>query len=227
MEVAGAGPDLQIQARNGFKVVVEDVRLGVDHYFGRAILAQEVRRQNLDCGARRLDADLAHHLGEVGGAAVRHVIAVDRRDHDVVQTHLLHGQTDLARFFRVQRLGQARLDVAEGAGPRAGVAHDHQGGVLLAPALADVRAGRLFTDRHQALGADDVLGGVVLARAGRLHAQPVGFLQNHRLRTILLLRVTELGGLALQGVDQGDHDRYFGLQSRLGKPNPVTDMPQA
>ena len=173
VEVARARPDLQIQARHGLEVVIEDVGLGVDHHGRRPVLSQEVGRQDLDGGVRRLDADLAHHLGEVGRTAVGHIVAVDRGDDDVVQTHLLDGQAHLARLFRIQRLRQARLDVAEGAGPRAGVAHDHQGGVLLAPALADVRAGRLFTHRHQPLGANDLLGGVVLTRARRLDPQPV------------------------------------------------------
>src|SRR6185369_4982228 len=43
------------------------------------------------------------------------------------------------------RARHARLDVAEGAGAGAGVAQDHHRGVLLGPALADVRAGRLLT----------------------------------------------------------------------------------
>ncbi|MNV80510.1 hypothetical protein D3C71_1741190 [compost metagenome] len=110
----------------------------------------------------------------------------------MVQTHLLNGQADLGRLFRVQGLRQAGLDVAEGAGARAGVAHDHQGGLLLAPALADVGTGRFFADRHQPLGANNLPGRVVLARAGRLDAQPVRLLQHRRFRAVLFFRVTQL-----------------------------------
>ena len=45
---------------------------------------------------------------------------------------------------RIDRARHAGLDVAEGAGPRAGVAEDHHRRVLLGPAFADVRAGRLL-----------------------------------------------------------------------------------
>ncbi|MNN49711.1 hypothetical protein D3C81_1642550 [compost metagenome] len=172
--------------------MVEDVRRGVDHNLSRTVLAQEVRRQNLDGGVGRLQADLAHHFSKVSGAAVRHVIAVHRGDDHVVQTHLLNSQADLGGLFRVQGLRQAGLDVAEGASPRAGVAHDHERGVLLAPALADIRAGRLLADRHQPLGADNVLGRVVLARTGRLDPQPVRLLQHRRFRAVLFFRVTQL-----------------------------------
>jgi hypothetical protein len=35
--------------------------------------------------------------------------------------------------------------------------------------------------------------------------------------------VAQLRRLALKGVDQGDHGRYFGLPRPDGKPRPVTD----
>ena len=62
-----------------------------------------------------------------------------------------HGLGQMRRLVRVEPAGQAGLDVAEGAGAGAGVAQDHHRRVLLRPALADVRAGRLLADRVQLL----------------------------------------------------------------------------
>ena len=48
-------------------------------------------------------------------------------------------------------------DVAKGTAPRALVAHDHESGRAFAKAFADVGARGLFADRHQFVGAQDVL----------------------------------------------------------------------
>ena len=53
VEVAGARPHRQIVRRHGFEIVVEDVGLGRDDDLQRAVLAQEVGRQDLDRGRRR------------------------------------------------------------------------------------------------------------------------------------------------------------------------------
>ena len=70
--------------------------------------------------------------------------------------------------------GMPVLHVAEGAGAGAGVAHDHEGGVVLRPALADVRAARLLADRDQAVLAHDRRRLAIDRRARRLDADPVG-----------------------------------------------------
>ena len=84
---------------------------------------------------------------------------------------------DMHGFVRIERARQAGLDVAEGAGARAGVAHDHEGGVLLVPALADVGAAGLLADGVQAVLADDRVGRRVALGHRRLDADPVGLAQ--------------------------------------------------
>ena len=54
--------------------------------------------------------------------------------------------------------GMPGAHVAEGAGARAGVAEDHEGRVLLRPALADIRAAGLLADRDELVLAHDVAG---------------------------------------------------------------------
>src|SRR3546814_5317202 len=84
---------------------------------------------------------------------------------------------------------------SEAAGARAGVAHDHHGGVALRPALADVRAGRLLADRVQLVRLHDLAGRVVLARHRRLHADPRRLALHLLVRLVGLLRVTDARGL--------------------------------
>ncbi len=72
---------------------------------------------------------------------------------------------DVLGLGRIERSGQAGAHVAEGAGARAGVTHDHEGGVLLVPALADIRAAGLLAHGVQAVRAHDRLRiAIALAR---------------------------------------------------------------
>ena len=81
---------------------------------------------------------------------------------------------DMRGLVRVERARQTGLHVAEGAGARAGVAHDHEGGVLLLPALADIRAAGLLAHRDQAVVAHDLVRVDIAGRHRRLDADPVG-----------------------------------------------------
>ena len=98
--------------------------------------------------------------------AVLHIVAVDGGDDDVVQPQLGDRVGHAPRFEDVQRLGRlAGRDVAEGAGTGTDLAHDHHGGVALAPAFADVGAACLLADRDQLVFAHDPRGlGIALHR---------------------------------------------------------------
>src|SRR6185312_16504387 len=111
---------------------------------------------DLDRGARAARADRPDGLGKMLRAAIGKIVAVDGGDHDMVEPKLEGRLRDMLGLARIERAGHAGLDVAEGAGAGAGVAHDHEGRVLLVPALADVRAARLLADRVKAILADDV-----------------------------------------------------------------------
>ena len=103
-------------------------------------------------------------LREMLGAAVGEIVAVDRGDDDVGKPELEGRLRHVLRLGGVERAGHAGLDVAEGAGAGAGVAHDHEGGVLLVPALADVRAAGLLAHRDEAVFLDDLAGVGIAAR---------------------------------------------------------------
>ena len=205
MEIARARTHAEIARRHGLQIVVEDVGLGRDHDFERAVLAQEIGRQDLDRGGRASRADGADGLREMLGAAVGEIVAIDRGDHDMGEPELEGRFRDMLRLRCIERAGQAGLDVAEGAGAGAGVAHDHEGGVLLVPALADVRAARLLAHRDEAVFLDDVAGVGIAARGRRAHADPVRLRRRQRIRPVHLFRVTRAKRRAGNGIDDDDH----------------------
>jgi hypothetical protein len=107
------------------------------------------------------------------GTAVRQIVAVDRRNNDMGKTEFGGGLGDMLRLGRIERARQTGLDVAEGAGPRAGVAHDHEGGVLFIPTFPDIGTAGFLTDRVQAVLAHDALGLDIARRDRRLDPDPV------------------------------------------------------
>ena len=88
------------------------------------------------------------------------------------QAHRGHDLGQMRRLVRVDRKRRPGLDVAEGAGAGAGIAQDHHRRVLLRPALADVRAGRLLAHRVQALVPHQLRGVVIGLGGRRLDADP-------------------------------------------------------
>ena len=164
----------RVEAPGGLDVVVEDVGpLGQDRAEGLLLDAEEVGREDLDRRLGQLVLERADRRGVVAGAAIGDVVAVDRRDDDVLEVHLGRRRREPERLERVGRmLGPAGVHVAVAAGAGAGVAEDLEGGGAAAPALGDVRAARLFADRVQARAVDqlahvEVRG--VRARCANLH----------------------------------------------------------
>ena len=202
-EIARARPHRQIERRHGFEIVVEHVGPRRDHLLDRAVLAEEIRRQHLDRGGGAARADGADGLREMLRAAVGEIVAIDRGDHDVGEAELLRRLRDMHGLVRIERARQSGLDVAEGAGARAGVAQDHEGGVLLLPALADVGAAGLLAHGVQAVLAHDGVRRRIALGHRRLDADPVGLAQHGGVRPMRLFRVARL---ACGVVEHDGHD---------------------
>ncbi len=126
--------------------MVEHVRSGGDHGFERAVLAQEVRSQNFDRGLGRHRTDCGDRLGEMLGAAVVKIVAIDGCHDDVLEFEVRNGFCNSSRRRLHPTSKAGRRDIAERAGTCANAAHDHHGRMPLLPAVADVRAGGLFAD---------------------------------------------------------------------------------
>ena len=154
--------------------MIEDVRAGVEHCLQRRLDALEVGDEHLDPAAGHTRARLRDRVGEDRRAAVRQIVAIDRGDHGVLQSHAID------RFGHARRLGGVELrrtavrDGAVGARARADVAKDHEGGGSVMPALADVGAACVLADRVQLQVLHDALEPEVVLRPGSADLQPLG-----------------------------------------------------
>src|SRR5207247_846499 len=95
-------------------------------------------------------------FGEMAGAAIAQIVAVDAGDHDIAQSELGDGFRQVFRLVDIQRVGAAVTDVAERATARAFVTHDHEGGRTFTETFTDVRAAGFLAYRHQLIRAQDV-----------------------------------------------------------------------
>ena len=130
-----AGPGESIQSLSGFQVVIQNIGQGRHHKRERALGALEVRDQHLDRGVGPPSADLGDAAGESLRSSVRQVVAVHRRDDNVVETEGPDGVGDAPGFRRIDRplpavresgsfsatttlAGRAPISRSEQAGPR-------------------------------------------------------------------------------------------------------------
>ena len=122
-------------------------------------------------------------------SAVFEVIAVDRRDNDMLQPEFFDRNGHAFWLISVECVRQSRAHVAECACPRAGIAHDHHGGVLFRPALTNVRTTRLFANRDEVVFLHDLTGFFVNGGTARPHTNPGRLLQDIRIGPVRLFGV--------------------------------------
>ena len=148
------------------------------------------------------------------GATVGEIVAVDARDDDMGKAELGGRLRHVFRLARVERARQPGLHVAEGAGARAGVAHDHEGGVLLLPALADIGAAGLLAHGVQAVRPHDLLRLEEALRHRRLDADPVGLFG---LRGIRPLRLFGMARARIAEVENDGHAFTYGCGGQAAR----------
>ena len=95
--------------------------------------------------------------------AVGQIVTINRSDDRVREIKMAHGFGDVARFCRVERHRLPFVDRAETTMARASIAAEHERRGAIRPALEDIWAARLLTDRMQ-IQARDQLEHVVLIR---------------------------------------------------------------
>ncbi len=100
-------------------------------------------------------------LCKMRSSPVVEIVAIDGRNHDVLEAERSYRIRHPHRLIRIERTRTPGRHVAERAGARAHVAHDHHGRVALLPARADVGAARLFADGRKPVRA------VTIARVAR------------------------------------------------------------
>ena len=200
-EVTRAGSHGEILRRHGLEVVVEDVGPCCRHRLDRAFLAQKIGREHFDRRDRASRADRANDRGKVSGAAVIEIVAIDRSHDHMLEAELCRCFGDPSGLGAIERARQAGFDVAERAGARANIAHQHEGRVLLVPALADIGAPRFLADGVQAVRAHDRARLDVASGNRRFDPDPIGLFQRRCVRPVRLLRMAR----SAAGVENDGH----------------------
>src|SRR6267378_338540 len=200
------------QALHRLEIMRRDRGLGVDDHLQRIARALEIRRQHLHQRPRRRPAELDDGLGEVRGASVRQLVPVHRGDHQVIEAQLAYRLGKVTRLQRIERPGDPAVHVTEAATPGADVPHQHHGGGAAAPAFADVRTARLFTDGVEVQLAQGALDVLVPAAARHAHLEPLrlGLAPRARPTAELDQRVGHEGG----GITESGPDCEGALRSR-------------
>src|SRR5208337_3242297 len=116
--------------------------------------------------------DRADDGSEMSGPAIVEVVTVDGGDDHMLQPELRRCQSNAGGLTRVKCAGQPRFDIAECAGARACVAHDHEGCVLFFPTFPYVRASRLLAHSVQSMSTHDRARLGIAFRERRLDPNP-------------------------------------------------------
>ena len=146
-------------------------------------------------------------------AAIIKVVAVNAGNHHMTQPQLGDRLGHISRFRRIKRQRHTGCDIAKGAGTGAGLAHNHESGVLLFPALTDIRARRFLAHGDQIILFHNGAGFGIGGRARRFGANPTGLAQDSAIRPVLLFRMARLCGplfgFARQIVNHNSHGFYI------------------
>lgn len=124
----------------------------------------------------------------MAGAAVRQIIPVHGGDYHMFQPQSGHGLGQMFRLGRIDRVGPAAGDIAEGAGSGADLSQDHEGGGAVLPAVADIGAGGLLADSVQLQFAHGAADGGGFRRQRCAHLQPFGLARHRQSLPAHLLR---------------------------------------
>ena len=204
-EIARARPHGQIFRRHGLEIVVEDVGPAPRprSRARRPCAGSPASAPRSSSPARR-----ARMAAIVRGEMRAPPSARSSRSTEVTTTwlrpSLATASATRVRLARIERAGQAGAHIAEGAGARAGVAHDHEGGVRLLPALADIGAAGLLADRRELVLADDAVVSAHSAEPGAFTPDPIGLAQDRLIGPMRLLRMSR-PGIAVQEVENEGH----------------------
>jgi hypothetical protein len=136
--------------------------------------ALEIGHQDFDPGGWAGGLDGAGGRGEMGGAAVGQIVAIDRSDDDVLQAEALDGGGDAPRLIGIERAGAPMDDGAVGTIARADIAHEHEGGGAMRETFADIRTACFLADRMEFELGQQRARTQVFGRGGRSHFDPVG-----------------------------------------------------
>jgi hypothetical protein len=152
------GPDSAVQPRDGFHVVIENVRRGIEHACDGIQITAKIRRQNLDARVGKGLPHLANGLAKMPRTSVRKIVAIDRGDHHITQFPACGGAGNIGGFAAIEReflfVRRAFRNRAESAAARAEIAENHERRCPAMKALVHVGATRGFAHGVQIQAPD-------------------------------------------------------------------------
>ena len=141
---------------------------GVDHGVDRDRVAwKSPSSVSIEDVGAELFADAVTVRATCAAPPSSEIVAIDHGHHDVLEAERPIARATCSGSRCRRRRRAAGRDRAEAAAARADVAEEHHGGGAFAPALADVRAARLFADGEEVELAERLLELVVAIAAGR------------------------------------------------------------
>jgi hypothetical protein len=158
------------QALDHLEIVV--IQIGTGGHQGRdaRLAGVKIRRENLDGRLGRGGPNRPHAFREMARAFIRQIVAGHGGDNHVGQAQIGDRFGQPLGFVGFGRIGPGGIDGAIVAAPRAPVSEDHERGVPLRPALAEVGTARFLAHRGHSAPRDDPprLGKVGHPRQGPL-----------------------------------------------------------
>ena len=159
--------------------MVQDMDAGAHDGLDGLLVPLEVGNEHFDASPGIVHFDPKHGLCEMSRAAVGEIVSVDRCDHDMLETQLFDHQSYIARLFRIQEIRLAFADRTEAAASRTHVPQDQKRSRTVSPALSDIRAAGLLTNRVEAALPQDVLEMEVVGAPGKPDFEPVWMASGH------------------------------------------------
>ena len=141
-------PHAPVQSRDGFHVVIEHLRRGVEYARDSFHVAAKIRRQDLDARLWQALMQRADCFRKVPRAAVVQIVAIHAGDHDVAKLQSRGHSRDIRRFIRIERTGIPALrHGTEPAAARAQIPEDHERRRTAIETLMHVGTARGFAHR--------------------------------------------------------------------------------
>ena len=144
-QVTSAGPDCAIEAWNGFCVVVQNVRFGIEHDTEWLFETLKIRDQDFDATPRSEQANLANRFGKDFCATNIVVVTIDAGYNGMFDPEGRDRLGHTGGLFIIDRLRLSLGYSTETAAPGADVAQQHESGRLVIPAFAYIRTLSGFT----------------------------------------------------------------------------------
>ena len=152
-----AGADERGETFDRFQIVVEHIGTGIEDPLEGVVLAIKIGNENFDDDFRIESTNGFDGFAKVVRTAIRHIIAGDGGDDDMLESESLNALSYALRFIQLEGKGFSCIHRAKAAGTGAAVAGDHKSGCATAPALPAIWALGALADGMKAKVGNQIL----------------------------------------------------------------------